>query len=481
MRDVALRRWEEHEISLQMIKPYLAKFQELNPGSTVKWETRGVCMERIFVCPGIMKTSLRHVRPVMSLDAAHLKSKWKGTLYTASVKTGSDEIYPVAIGVMNGNENESGWTWFLQLLDSAIELLVMDWPNEEYRYKYFTFISDRQKGLVEALQKVFPHNHSCFCAIHIARNAEKHGGKRVAQLVHGLSTTFSKYLSANLLESINKISPKGREYLEKIPPEQWRSTSWSDAARLPPRYGIVTSNMSESTNNMFAGGREGSWLLSIDFILGKMMERIAFLRKHVKGKEGILECVAERLQNSWDTSAGYTVVELGNDGNSYSVSRQGKKAVDSSCRYTVNILKRKCTCGEWQEHGIPCVDALACFRLQKCTTLDEVQRVYVDSLYTYANAQDLLSMNIMPVCMDEIAPDGETLPPKKSSKRTSGRPKKLRIRKRSKFADNPEESNVVCSKCKRRGHNIRTCATREWLEKEAAKKKAKTNDTLDLS
>jgi hypothetical protein len=90
-------------------------------------------------------------------------------------------------------------------------------------------------------------------------------------------------------------------------------------------------------------------------------------------------------------------------------------------------------------------------------------------------------MNIMPVCMDEIAPDGETLPPKKSSKRTSGRPKKLRIRKRSKFADNPEESNVVCSKCKRRGHNIRTCATREWLEKEAAKKKAKTNDTLDLS
>ena len=157
------------------------------------------------------------------------------------------------------------------------------------------------------------------------------------------------------------------------------------------------------------------------------------------------------LQNLWDTSAGYTVIELGNDGNSFSVSRQAKKAVNSSCRYTVNILKRKCTCGEWQEHGIPCVDALACFRLQKCTTLDEVQRVYVDSLYTYANAQDLLSMNIMPVCMDEIAPDGETLPPKKSSKRTSGRPKKLRIRKRSKFADNPEQSNVVCSNCKRRG------------------------------
>ena len=128
VRDVALRRWEEHEISFQMIKPYLDKFKELNPGSTTKCETRGAFIERIFVCPGIMKTTLRHVRPVMSLDAAHLKSKWKGTLYTASVKTGSDEIYPVAIGIMNGNENEAGWTWFLRLLESAIE--IWSWTDQ---------------------------------------------------------------------------------------------------------------------------------------------------------------------------------------------------------------------------------------------------------------------------------------------------------------------------------------------------------------
>ena len=310
---------------------------------------------------------------------------------------------------------------------------------------------------------------------------QKHGGKRVAQHVHSLSTTFSQFLSANLLEKINKISPKGREYLEKIPPEQWRSTSWTDAARLPPRYGIVTSNMSESTNNMFAGGREGSWLLTLDFILGKMMERIAFLRKSVKGKDGVLECVATKVKNAWDACAGYTVIELSNDGNSFSISRQAKKAVDNSSRYTINLRKRRCTCGEWQEYGIPCIDALACFRLHKCATVDEVLHEYVDHLYTYDNAEELLSMNIMPVCMDEIAPDGTTLPPKQSTKRTSGRPKKLRIRKRSKYADHPEQSNVVCSKCKKRGHNIRTCAARAWLEKEAGKKKDGDMDMLDLS
>jgi hypothetical protein len=384
---------------------------------------------------------------------------------------------------MNGNENEAGWVWFLKLLESAIEVLVMDWPNDEYRYKYFTFISDRQKGLNGALAKVFPHNHSCNCAIHIARNAEKHGGKRVAQFVHRLASTFSQLESANLLEKIGRISAKGKEYLEKIPPEEWRSTSWTDAARLPPRYGIVTSNMSESTNNMFADARDGSWLLSLDFILGKLMERISFLRKDVKGKEGVLESIVGRVKSGWDACAGYNVIELGMDGSSYSVSRQTRKAVDSSSRYTINLVNQRCTCGEWQEHGIPCVDALACFRLQQGLTLNEVLEKYVDQLYTYSNARELLSVNIMPVCMDTISPDGVTLPPKESSKRTTGRPKKQRLRKRSRFADNPEESNVVCSKCKQRGHNIRTCATRMWLQKEAAKKdeEMKINHMLDLS
>jgi hypothetical protein len=46
-----------------------------------------------------MKNTLKYVRPVMSLDAAHLKSKWGGTLYIASVKTGNDKIYPVAFAI----------------------------------------------------------------------------------------------------------------------------------------------------------------------------------------------------------------------------------------------------------------------------------------------------------------------------------------------------------------------------------------------
>jgi hypothetical protein len=75
-----------------------------------------------------MKRSMQYVlQPVlMSLDAANLKSEWKGTLYIALVKLGCNEIvYPVAVAriVLEQNENLDGWRWFLTNLDTAALIL----------------------------------------------------------------------------------------------------------------------------------------------------------------------------------------------------------------------------------------------------------------------------------------------------------------------------------------------------------------------
>jgi hypothetical protein len=473
LREVNDRKWDQDEISYQLIIPYLQKFIELNPDSTVKFEKERNNISRIFLCPGFMKTTLRYVRPVISLDACHLKSKWKGVMYMATVKTASNEIYPVAIAIMNGNENEAGWTWFLELLHLSIELLVMDHPDAMVLWKYFTFISDRQKGLIGALKKVFPENHSCFCAIHIARNAEKHCGKRVADVVSKLSKTFSHLVSAYYLDKIGKATKKGRKYLEDIPAEQWRSTSWLDDRTLPPRYGITSTNMSESANNMFEAARDGSWLYTLDTCLGKIMQRISELREKVKNKDGVVSRVVDKIRGHWTSCAGYTVTELQDEGDKYTIVRQQSDILLSSSKFTIDIVDETCTCGEWQEHGYPCVDAIAYFRLYRKVTVDEILANHVKQFYMYANERELLKSNITPVCMNTLTPDGVTLPPRPSSKRGSGRPRKQRIRKRSRFANNPEQSNVVCSKCGNRGHNIKTCETRARLAKELEKKRKK--------
>lgn len=113
-----------------LIQPYLQRFTELNPGSTVKYETDVGCnIEQVFIGLSIMKTTIRYVRPILYLDVTHIKSQWKGTLYSATVKTACDKLYVVAFAIMRDNENEDGWTWILENLHSAVEILVMDHPR----------------------------------------------------------------------------------------------------------------------------------------------------------------------------------------------------------------------------------------------------------------------------------------------------------------------------------------------------------------
>lgn len=457
-----------NERSFKLVLPYLEKFNEINPNSVTLAEKDEATnrLQRLFVCPGIMDLSLKHVRPIMSLDAAHLKSIWRGTLYVASVKSACNEIYPVAVAIMEQNENLEGWRWFLANLKRALPTLILPHPRKEVTKKYFTFMSDRQKGLLEALAQVFPENHSCYCAVHIARNVQTKYGKKMSKYVLPLASTFSPSFADELL---SKMSEDARKYVEDIPSSGWRNTEWVRDETLPPRFGIRTSNMSEAANSMFEHARNGSWLHSLHIILTKMVERIAVLRLRHKERTGVVESVVCIMKKRWDLTAHYWVVELEEDNRKFSVFRNGtSNAADENgiCPTVLDLEHKRCNCGEWQEHGVPCVHALTYFRQHEKATLEDCLE-HVDIQYTYKAEQQLLQKNIVPVCVGRIFPDGITLPPGDNLVRAPGRPKKKRLRARSKWCQEPEKSPIVCSRCSQRGHNVRTCLTREALIAEA--------------
>jgi MULE transposase domain len=107
----------------------------------------------------------------MSLDATHLSSKAKGTMYIATVKTALNKIYTVAFSMERANECYDGWNSFQSHLKNACSLLEMKHPLEAHsRHAYFTFVSDRDKDLVQALRDNYPSNHTTQCIIHIQRN-----------------------------------------------------------------------------------------------------------------------------------------------------------------------------------------------------------------------------------------------------------------------------------------------------------------------
>ena len=154
-------------------------------------------------------------------------------------------------------------------------------------------------------------------------------------------------------------------------------------------------------------------------------------------------------------------------------------ACSPTIRYKIDVVNKTCDCGEWQDHGVPCIDAIAYFKLHKHMLLQNMLFEEVDWHYTYEHERCLLKNNIVPVCMERLYHDGSTLPPMASTKRTTGRPKKQRIRKRSRWAHDPEKSNIKCSGCHQRGHNIRTCLTRKALAGQGATKN--NTQELDLS
>jgi transposase-like protein len=171
-------------------------------------------------------------------------------MHLATVKTGCNEIYTVAFAIEKGNECYNGWNTFLGHLKSSCPILYKDHPIESHNeYAYFTYVSDRDKGLLQSLQNNFPKNHSTQCSIHIQRNVlTRFRPKNASTQVHDIAKTFLFYQEEKMLNNIRLLSPAAHDYLvgdSGIVANKWRSTEWLRNTALPPTYGIVTTNILE--------------------------------------------------------------------------------------------------------------------------------------------------------------------------------------------------------------------------------------------
>jgi Transposase, Mutator family len=102
-------------------------------------------------------------------------------------------------------------------------------------------MSDRDKGLVEALENTFPNNHHCHCVVHIQRNVEKAYGKAAAREVTMIAKSFSTRQVEWIYNELNQLKPKAVDFLRSIKPNTWRSSSWIEDPSLPPRHGITST------------------------------------------------------------------------------------------------------------------------------------------------------------------------------------------------------------------------------------------------
>ena len=294
--------------NFEMIIPFLEAMKSCNSDSVIGYtRDNDMRLVELHVFPGIMNRALKYIRPVISLDAAHLRSTYKGTLYVVSVLTGCNDVFPIGFMISAGNENGDTWQKMLRLLKEACPIISNqgygDVETDGVVRPPFLFISDRDKGLKPALKAVFPDKYEMSCAKHIEANVAQKFGKQCARYVCAIAKTFSTRHSSRLFDEIRKVKPEAVNYLEDITNAGviWRSTQWySSPTNMPPRYGIVTSNTSEAVNNMFDDARDCGWLDAVNKIVDIMSTRICTCRTKYTERDGseVVPRVAQMLKKS---------------------------------------------------------------------------------------------------------------------------------------------------------------------------------------
>jgi hypothetical protein len=69
-----------------------------------------------------------------------------------------------------------------------------------------------------------------------------------------------------------------------------------DSHYLPPRYGIVTSNASESSNKMYKGARYGKWLNILDTIWNITGDRTTKKYQFAKLRNGVCPNIEKKFK-----------------------------------------------------------------------------------------------------------------------------------------------------------------------------------------
>ncbi len=355
----------EAKRSYQFLIPYLTQFQQNNPGTVIDYHRdKNLSITKFFVCPGIMNNKLRYVRPVLSLDAAHLSSDVKGTLYLATVLSGNNEILPIAFGMTEDNENKEGWLFFLRNLKKACPMLLEHHNLPRcHPFKLYTFISDRDKGINPALEMECPLNQHSHCQFHIRQNVVQQFGVKAGDKFRDIGMCYSISKEEKLFEELRKINKNAETYILKMNPERWRNTQWWKNNSLPPRYGILTSNSSESCNSMFKDARTCGWLASLDKMLHITQVKIASLRDAYKDKTGMITCYKDDYKEKFNKSAVYNVLRISEELNTYKVYIGTGEDYDHSKSHILNMTNETCTCGIWQDTSLMCKHVMAYYRV----------------------------------------------------------------------------------------------------------------------
>nr|KAJ0197962.1 hypothetical protein LSAT_V11C700364480 [Lactuca sativa] len=349
----------DYQVQYGFLRDYVLELLNTNPGTTVRIDvypetslsitTR--TSRRIYVCLGALKLGFKYgLSDFLGLDGTFMKGPYPGQVLTVVGLDSNNDIYPVAYVVVE-TESTSSWTWFLELLGEDLDL----GPNSN-----FTFISDRQKGIIPAMEKVFPSAKHRFCLRHIQENMKKQWkGKDLSDQLWecGRATTVNHFNRA--MDELKKINEEAHAWVCKILTNTWTKSHFS------AHTGCLLNNLCEVFNSKLDEGRDKPIITCLEYIREYLMKRLCVVQKEIDKCEGLLTPTATTLFEKIKTDAAKYVAKY-NGAGKYQVASKWQD------QYVVNLKMgdyRHVVCAIWDkienDENAPHIDELIrlCYRL----------------------------------------------------------------------------------------------------------------------
>ncbi|KAI3809438.1 hypothetical protein L1987_25411 [Smallanthus sonchifolius] len=220
----------DFRLQYELLRDYCAELIRSNPGTSVKIEVEREFnptsttrqFKRIYICLGALKEGFKACgRKILGLDGCFMKGPYPGQILTDVGIDSNNDIYPVAYAMVEA-ETTSSWTWFLNCLGHDLYL---------YAKSNFTFISDRQKGIIPALEKVYPNAEHKFCLRHVHENMKfKWSGHLFKNLLWKCATATTIPQFEKAMTDVRIQDQDLHDWLQKIPPKHWSKAYFSRIA-----------------------------------------------------------------------------------------------------------------------------------------------------------------------------------------------------------------------------------------------------------
>ncbi|XP_052288575.1 uncharacterized protein LOC107177123 [Citrus sinensis] len=449
---------QDHKASYSKLFRYMHALLNSNPGSTVSLErdwfggAEFPIFKRFFICfDSSRRGFFEGCRPMIGVDGCHLKGPYRGVLLTAVSIDANYGIYPLAMCVAE-NENNDSWQYFMDKLYDQVGCNGGEG---------LCFISDRQKGVLNALDRIFPLSLKRYCCRHIYANFKQKFPGLLLKKVFWRACRSSNVADFNShMEELKTISPEGYEWLMKIPTVCWAKHLF------PPhtKCSHVTNNMTESFNNWINNFRGLLIVRMFEEIRRKTMRLIHRRHEAALGWNNELPPVVRRKIIKGREEARSLSVIFGHN-ETFEILEDVTKIV------VVDLLKRKCDCSEWAISGMPCKHALCCIDAKRYNVEDYVHPFLKKAAYIAAYKHQIIPVpdeKRWPLVLhDNLQPPAII--------RSVGRPQTKRRREAGESSTFKQSSSVRCSRCDHWGHNKRTCP--RAINDQMRKDKALVSDT----